>query len=47
MTHDKKNAGSRIRFALLRGIGDVVIDQEVPRELVIESFDFYRENMGQ
>ena len=47
MTHDKKNAGGRIRFALLRGIGDVVIDQEVPRELVIESFDFYRENMGQ
>lgn len=47
MTHDKKNAGGRIRFTLLRGIGDVVIDQEVPRELVFESFDFYRESMGE
>ena len=46
MTHDKKNAGSRIRFTLLPAIGRVVIDQEVPRELVFESFDFYRENMG-
>jgi 3-dehydroquinate synthase len=31
---DKKNVGGTSRWTLLRGIGSVVIDQEVPREIV-------------
>ena len=44
MTHDKKNKDGHIRFALLGDIGDVRIDQTVDKALVLESFDFYREN---
>ena len=46
MTHDKKNEGGRIRFALLEGVGDIRIDQEVDKKHVFESLDFYRETMG-
>ncbi|MDR2915317.1 MAG: 3-dehydroquinate synthase [Tannerella sp.] len=45
MTHDKKNEGGRINFTLLGDIGDIRINQEVSKELVLESFDFYRENL--
>ncbi len=44
MTHDKKNEGGHINFTLLGEIGDIHINQEVSRELVLESLDFYREN---
>ena len=46
MTHDKKNEGGRIRFALLERVGDIRIDQEVDKKRVFESLDFYRETMG-
>ncbi|MDR0574343.1 MAG: 3-dehydroquinate synthase [Tannerella sp.] len=45
MTHDKKNEGRRINFTLLGNIGDIRINQEVSKELALESFDFYRENL--
>ena len=46
MTHDKKNEGGRIFFTLLGGIGDIRINQKVDKNIVLESLDFYRENMG-
>jgi len=46
MTHDKKNEGGHIMFTLLGSIGDIKINQEVDKNLVLESLDFYRDNMG-
>ena len=46
MTHDKKNEGGHIMFTLLGGIGDIRINQKIDKTLVLESLDFYRENMG-
>ena len=43
MMHDKKNEDGNIRFTLLKGIGDIRINQEVSKSLVLESLDFYRE----
>jgi 3-dehydroquinate synthase len=45
MTHDKKNESGHINFTLLGDIGDVRINQEVNKALVLESLDFYRENI--
>jgi 3-dehydroquinate synthase len=45
MMHDKKNEGDRINFTLLGNIGDIRINREVSKEWVMESFDFYRENL--
>jgi 3-dehydroquinate synthetase len=46
MTHDKKNEDNRIRFTLLGDFGDVRINLEINKMLVLESFDFYRDNQG-
>lgn len=46
MTHDKKNEGGIINFTLLAQIGDVKINQQVNKEIVLESLDFYRESFG-
>ena len=46
MTHDKKNEGQAINFTLLGQVGDVRIDQQVKKELILESMDFYRESFG-
>lgn len=43
MLHDKKNAGGHINFTLLGDIGDVRLDQHLPKESVLESLDFLRE----
>ncbi|MDR0698596.1 MAG: 3-dehydroquinate synthase [Tannerella sp.] len=45
MTHDKKNEGGHLYFTLLGDIGDIRINQEIKKELIFDSFDFYRENM--
>ncbi|MDR0744249.1 MAG: 3-dehydroquinate synthase [Tannerella sp.] len=45
MTHDKKNEGGHIFFVLLGNIGDIRIHQEITKELIMESLDFYRENI--
>jgi len=42
MGHDKKNVGSRIRYVLLRGIGDAFVAEDVPLssiETLIASFE--------
>lgn len=46
MTHDKKNRGSNIHFTLLNDIGDIVIDRQVEKELVLQALDFYRDAVG-
>jgi len=44
--HDKKNDSGNINFTLLGDIGDIRINQQIDAELVKESIDFYRENIG-
>jgi len=46
MTHDKKNEDGHIMFTLLGDIGDIRINQETGKDLILESLDFYRENRG-
>jgi 3-dehydroquinate synthase len=42
LIHDKKNEYGKIQFALLNGIGQIIINQEVDNELIIKSFDDYK-----
>lgn len=46
MTHDKKNEAGIINFTLIAQVGEVRINQQVSKEMVFESLDFYRENFG-
>lgn len=46
MTHDKKNVGNSINFALLSEIGNVCINQQLEKEMIFESLDFYRDCVG-
>lgn len=46
MTHDKKNEAGIINFTLLAQIGDVRINQQVSKEKILDSLDFYRESFG-
>jgi 3-dehydroquinate synthase len=46
MRHDKKNRNGRFQMALLNGIGDAEIDQEVAADQVIESLSFYQRWVG-
>ena len=46
MTHDKKNQSGIINFTLMADIGDIRINQNAPREEILEMLDFYRESMG-
>ena len=43
MTHDKKNEGGIINFTLLVTPGDIRINQNIDKEKIFESLDFYRE----
>ncbi len=43
MEHDKKNTGNGINFTLLADIGQPLVNQTVPKELIADSLDFYRE----
>ncbi len=42
LIHDKKNENGKIKFVLLNGIGDFIIDQEVENEIIITSFEDYK-----
>ena len=46
MLHDKKNTSPHINFSLLSDIGVVELNQTASKELIFETFDFYREAMG-
>lgn len=44
--HDKKNTQGKARFALLKDIGEPVLDVSAPEELIRESFRFYMAHEG-
>ena len=43
LIHDKKNEHGKIQFALLDGIGKVRINQEADNELILRSFEDYKD----
>jgi len=43
LIHDKKNEYGKIQFALLDGIGRIKINQEIDNELIIRSFEDYKQ----
>ena len=45
MIFDKKNEGNRINFVLLERIGKPIIDEEIDRELFIDSFKYYSNSL--
>ncbi|WP_298394065.1 3-dehydroquinate synthase [Flavobacterium sp.] len=42
LIHDKKNEYGKVQFALLEGIGKIIINQSVENELIIKSFEDYK-----
>jgi 3-dehydroquinate synthase len=42
LIHDKKNEYGNIQFALIEGIGKIIINQSVENELILKSFDDYK-----
>lgn len=42
LIHDKKNEYGKIQFALINGIGKIIINQSVENELIINSFNDYK-----
>ncbi|MFV0265880.1 MAG: 3-dehydroquinate synthase family protein, partial [Draconibacterium sp.] len=42
MTHDKKNESGRINFTLLPEIGQIAINQNCSKELILEALEYYR-----
>ncbi|GGI57535.1 3-dehydroquinate synthase [Winogradskyella haliclonae] len=42
MKHDKKNSHGIIKFVLLEAIGKAKIDCEVPNEIILEAFTYYK-----
>jgi 3-dehydroquinate synthase len=40
MQNDKKNSGGKINFSLLKGIGKCFFDQQVEKELILESLEY-------
>ena len=46
MKHDKKNTAGIINFTLLKGVGDISLNQTADKTTIFEMFDFYRECMG-
>lgn len=47
MKHDKKNSNGIINFTLLRGVGEIALNQQAEQRIINETFDFFRENMGE
>ena len=47
MTHDKKNSNGIINFTLLKGVGDICLNQTADKDTLFEVFDFFRECMGE
>lgn len=42
LIHDKKNEYGKVQFALINGIGKIIINQYVENELIINSFNDYK-----
>ena len=45
MIYDKKNEGDKVNFVLMKSIGAPVVDQQITKELFIESFRFYSKSL--
>ena len=45
MIYDKKNEGDKVNFVLMKNIGTPVVDQQITKELFIESFRFYSKSL--
>ena len=45
MIYDKKNEGDKVNFVLMKNIGIPVVDQQIEKELFIESFRFYSKSL--
>ena len=46
MKHDKKNSNGIINFTLLHNVGDIALNCQAEKQVIFETFDFFRENMG-
>ena len=42
MTHDKKNEGTRVNFTLIPTIGEVAINQNCDKKLIVEALDYFK-----
>lgn len=42
LIHDKKNEYGKVQFALVNGIGKIIINQSVENELIVKSFNDYK-----
>jgi len=42
LIHDKKNEYGKVQFALINGIGKIIVNQFVENELIIKSFEEYK-----
>ena len=42
LTHDKKNEYGKVQFALIDGIGKIIINQSVENELIVKAFEDYK-----
>ena len=42
MTHDKKNEGKRINFTLIPEVGNVEINVDCSKELILEALEYYK-----
>ena len=42
MTHDKKNEGERVNFTLIPAIGEVAINQNCDKKLILEALDYFK-----
>jgi len=45
MIYDKKNEADKVNFVLMKSIGTPVVDQQITKELFIESFRFYSKSL--
>ena len=43
MTHDKKNEGARVNFTLIPSVGQVAINQNCEKELILEALEYYKQ----
>lgn len=43
MTHDKKNEGARVNFTLIPSVGEVAIDQNCSKDLILEALEYYKQ----
>jgi len=43
MTHDKKNEGARVNFTLIPSVGQVAINQNCEKEIILEALEYYQQ----